>query len=658
MQPKSHFRHLVLATLVAIGTVAADDSATMLERQREAFRDAFPAAERGDWEQAARQEALLARYPLWPDLQAAYLRTRIDRPNYEAAIRSFIDKYQPLKPARALRYRLALNLARSGRHVEYLEIYDAHYSRLGQADLDCLALNAQIALDQQEGLVERARRLWLVGRSQADECDPAFAQLRSEDVLDTALYRERYEIAVAAGQFRLARYLARSIDEATLADANRWVAARERPEQFLADADNYRAEDSYRQQLAYAVKRIAYRDPPKAAEAWDGVTARLRMPDDTRNDVERHIALWAARLNDPRARRLLNALPAGAVDDEVRRWRIRTALRDGDWSAVVSGIDALPVDPRQQQQWRYWRAVARGELGATAEATLDLATLARERSYYGFLAADRLELPYAYAHDSIEPDAEILASLSKNPALVRARELFLVGLDGRGRSEWNSAVAKLNEQEARQAALLAHRWGWHSRAISTAAKTGHFDDLELRYPLPYRESFKSFAADWGIDESWAYGIARSESLFMRDIRSHAGALGLMQVLPETGRRIAREIREPYNGWDTLVDPDTNIRLGTFFLSKVYRRFDQNMALATAAYNAGPLRVEQWLPPDGAVDARIWIENIPFNETRDYVRRVLTSDAIFSWRMNGTMPRISERLAAVTAPSDPDQDPGG
>ena len=230
MQPSNRQRTLLLGMLLVIGTVAAGDDAKTLERQREAFRDAFPAAERGDWEPAKQQEALLARYVLWPDLRAAYLRTRLGEPDDEATIRAFIEKYQPLKPARILRYALALQLAKSGRHADYLELYRAHYSRLGQADLDCLALNAQIALDQHEGLIERARKLWLVGRSQADECDPAFARLRSVGVLDTTLYRERYEIAVAAQQFRLARYLARSIDETVLAEANRWVAAREGPE--------------------------------------------------------------------------------------------------------------------------------------------------------------------------------------------------------------------------------------------------------------------------------------------------------------------------------------------------------------------------------------------------------------------------------------------
>jgi len=229
---------------------------------------------------------------------------------------------------------------------------------------------------------------------------------------------------------------------------------------------------------------------------------------------------------------------------------------------------------------------------------------------------------------------------------VRARELFLVGLDGRGRSEWDAAVAGLSAEEKSQAAVLAHRWGWHSRAIATAASVGHYDDLALRYPLPFRQSFEQHATSASIPTTWALGIARSESLFMRDVRSHAGAIGLMQLMPATGRQVARQIKLAYSGLDTLTDPNHNIRLGTTYLGSMAARYDGNHVLATAAYNAGPHRVDRWLPQSGVVDARVWIENIPFNETRKYVRRVMAAETIFHWRLTGEMRRLSDRLPQV------------
>jgi soluble lytic murein transglycosylase len=175
--------------------------------------------------------------------------------------------------------------------------------------------------------------------------------------------------------------------------------------------------------------------------------------------------------------------------------------------------------------------------------------------------------------------------------------------------------------------------------------------LSIRYPLPWRSDFEQSSKVAGISHSWAYGIARSESLFMRDVRSSAGAIGVMQLMPATGRQTAREIQFPYAGRTTLTDSSSNIRLGTTYLGKMYERFDENRVLATAAYNAGPHRVKSWLPESGYLDARIWIENIPFRETRKYVRRVLTDEAIFHWRLTGQRRRISSELPRIDPQAD-------
>jgi soluble lytic murein transglycosylase len=232
--------------------------------------------------------------------------------------------------------------------------------------------------------------------------------------------------------------------------------------------------------------------------------------------------------------------------------------------------------------------------------------------------------------------------------------LFYVGQDGRGRSEWDAVVRHLSAEDKLQAAMLAHRWGWHSRAISVAASLGEYDDLSIRYPLPYQQTFEAFSSQASISSTWAYGIARSESLFMRDARSSAGAVGLMQLMPATGRDVAKEIKLPYSGLATLVDPESNIRLGTTYLGQMATRYNGNQVLATAAYNAGPHRVDRWLPEDGSIDARIWIENIPFDETRKYVKRVLAAQAIFHWRMTGKIRRLSDELLLVRAATEAQQ----
>ena len=651
MSPRMAFLKPVAGIVAALCVLlpATADAGSELDRQRELFRQVYAEAERGRWDGVdalnTEDRERLQSYLLWPDLRAAWFRAAIQKADMDE-IEAFLEQYGTLKPARELRYRYALHLAEAGLLDRYLRIYRSYYQGLGVDRLDCIALHAEIEAGDGDRIVRRGRDLWLTGYSQADECDPVFDWMRDTKVLTEDDYRARFALAVDAREFTRARWLARSLDEASLAQANHWLQAGSGPERFV-DTHGQRADnDVSRQQLAYAIERITYRDPETALRLWERLENTYAFATQTRHETRRHIALWTARDNLPGAYELLTSLPLEAQDEEVMRWRARVSLRDERWTDLLNDIAMMVTDERNSEQWRYWRAVAlaRSGNGPAAEAILE--PLAAERSYYGFLAADELGVDYAFAHDTLKADETVIESLARRADLVRARELFLVGLDGRGRSEWDAAVAGLTDDEKTQAAVLAHRWGWHSRAIATAAIVGHYDDLALRYPLPFRQSFEQGASSASIPTTWALGIARSESLFMRDVRSRAGAIGLMQLMPATGRQVAREINLAYAGLDTLTDPDHNIRLGTSYLGSMAARYDGNHVLATAAYNAGPHRVDRWLPQSTMVDARIWIENIPYNETRKYVRRVLAADTIFHWRLTGEIQRLSDRLPQV------------
>lgn len=623
----------------------------ILDSQRAAFRSVHAEVEQGNWQSVHQYEALLKDYVLWPDLRATYLRARLELTD-DAEIIAFLNQYGVLKPARELRYRYALHLAQQNRMSDYLDIYRQFYQGLEIANLDCLALQAEIILGQENRVTKRAQNLWLVGNSQADECDPVFEHLRSQDLLDRNLYTDRFNLAIASQNFTLARYLAGSIDKKYLNEANEWIKAQAQPADFIAAYIDYADTELTRKHFVFAVERLAFDDPLAANDSWHQLARRFSFSKKQLSATNRHIALWAARARLPQAEKLLSSLAADAQDIETGKWQVRARLIQRDWRGVVDSVDALPDDEAQKAEWQYWKAIALQETGRVEAATAILDALAHERSYYGFLAADAVSAPYSLTEKPVLHDPEISLAIEKRPDLIRARELFFVGLEGRGRGEWDDTVRLMNSDEKTQAALLADSWGWHSRAISTVAKAGQFDDLRVRYPLPWRNEFETHADNAGISYSWVYGIVRSESLFMPDIRSSAGAIGLMQLMPETGRRTALEIQMPWKGQATLTDSSSNIRLGIHYLHKMFYRFAENRVLATAAYNAGPLRVEAWLPETGSLDARIWIENIPFNETRDYVRRVLTDDAIFSWRMTGQQSRISNEMPLVAAAGTP------
>jgi len=647
-------KKLVGAVLAAALLIASHVHAADIDKQRQLFQSVYETVEQGDWSPveglSASDLQLLQQYVLWPDLRAIWLRANLNTVPI-ADVEAFLLQHGTLRPARELRYRQAMFFAKKGDLPNFQKIYEQFYQGQDVARLDCLSLQAEIDDGRFRRVNQRAIDLWLIGTSQVEECDPVFEYLGDNNLLGPADYRRRFDLAIATREFQLARWLAKSIDQQHVDEVTLWISAQSNPETFLNRHKPSRNGETYRRQLVYATERLTYRDPRIALHLWTKVSKQYAFSEEQQRDTERHIALWTARDNLPDGYRLLAGLPQAAQDEEVVRWRARTSLRDNEWQRLLVDISAMTADERSSEEWRYWRAVALNRSGQTAEARPGFESLSEERSYYGFLAADELGRDYALEDDRLSFSEPALQQIAGTPGIVRARELFLVGLDGRGRSEWDATVRSFSPDEKLHAAVLADRWGWHSRAIATAASLGEYDDLQIRYPLPWQQQFESFSSAASISPTWAYGIARSESLFMRDVRSSAGAIGLMQLMPKTGRQVAKEIRLPYSGLTTLTDPESNIRLGTSYLGQMAERFDGNAVLATAAYNAGPHRVDRWLPDSGSEDARIWIENIPFNETRKYVKRVLSAQAIFHWRMTGQLRRVSDELPRISA-SDP------
>ena len=647
-----------LFVLATVATPAAVGSGpAQIERQRELFRDVYETVERGDWaavdDLAGPDQQLLKQYVLWPDLRATWLRANIDSVSNED-VTAFVQHYGTLRPARELRYRHALSFVRQGDLQAYLGIYEPFYQGQDIAKLDCLALQAEIEAGRHRRVEQRALELWLIGSSQVSECDPVFDYLDDRNLLGIVEFQKRYDLAIEARNFRLAKWLARKIDPQHVDAATEWQNAQSNPGDFLKKKRERSSDETLLAQLVYATERLTYRDPELALERWSPVSGKHKFTEAQQLLTAQHIALWTARDNLPGAYKLLAKLPATAQSDEVLRWRARTSLREDRWRRLLIDIALMPEAQQDAEEWRYWRAIGAIESGQALDAMVDLESLSLERSFYGFLAADKLNKQYSLDHSALTSDEARLEALESRPEIIRARELFFVGQDSRGRSEWDAFIRHLSVEDKLQAAVLAHRWGWHSRAISAAASLGEYDDLLIRYPLPYQQTFESLSSQASISSTWAYGIARSESLFMRDVRSSAGAIGLMQLMPATGRDVAREIKFPYAGLATLVDPESNIRLGTTYLGKMAQRYDGNQVLATAAYNAGPHRVDRWLPDDDPIDARIWIENIPFNETRKYVKRVLAAQAIFHWRMTGKIKRLSDELLLVRAAAETQQ----
>jgi soluble lytic murein transglycosylase len=619
-------------------TGTADD----YKDQRELFIRAEAALSAGDKEEFERLKGQLLRYPLYGYLEFWDLRQRLDEAE-PGEVYAFLKRYAGQPIAARMRFSWLHRLGRRKDWDTYLRFYEPQRS----VTLQCYEVRARLATGKDRGAaLHDALELWLVGHSQPAACDPAFDQLYASDLITAERLWERIRLAFAEQKISLAGYLAKRLSAEDRGWVKRWQYAHRRPAATLKKDWTHQDNPLVRDILVHALSRLARHKPQQAWNHWQQLAETHDFTHDQRGRVLREIGLHAALDNDPQAPAWLAQVPESHADESIRQWRVRVALNNGDWSDALHWLDALSPGERNSETWRYWRARALDAEGADGDALTDYGRLSEERSFYGFMASDRLKRPYQMNNFRVHHDTEDLSEIEKLPGVVRARELYLAGMRRDARREWYHATRSLSKTELQLAALLAHRWGWHDRAIVTASQARYWSDLALRFPLPHRESILANARRYEVDPALIYGVIRQESAFMEDARSPVGALGLMQLMPATGKQTARALNMRYGGNDVLLQSDQNIRLGSAYFRKLLDRYNGSPVLAAAAYNAGPHRVGRWLPSEHDMEADLWMELIPYPETRRYVRRVLAYATVFEWRLQRPVTRISQRLPLV------------
>ena len=624
-----------------------DDDLWYLVEQRARFVQAEAALRKGDRARFRSLRDTLSDYPLYPYLLFADLSRRLGSAR-SAEVEAFLERHADTPLAWQLRRAWLGQLARRGDWQGYLAAYDGS----SEATLRCQWLRALIDADRADEAMPHVEALWLVGYSQPPACDPVFAAWRAGGYLTRERVWHRIELAIGAGRASLAAYLARFLDPAEQPLVDEWLRVRADPSRTATLARSAGSADIVESILVYGIERQARRDPARAAETWERLRTRFAFSASSVARVHRRIGLSYAYDHRPEALYWLNAIPESALDERAREWRILSAMNHGDWRRALDRLLEVAAEHGDlraaPERWRYWTARALEALGWHDDADSIFAELAEERSYYGFLAADRIGLDYRLNHRTLEYNDHELKLLGARPAAMRARELYSLGRSLAARREWQSFIAGMSDAELARAAKLAHDWGWHGRAIMTVARTQHIDDLEMRFPLAYHDRVLEQAEARGLDPAWMYAIVRQESAFIADARSPAGALGLMQIMPGTGRRIARSLNRPFKSRAELLDADTSLEFGSTYLRILLDELGEHPVLAAAAYNAGPHRVERWRPEDRTMPADLWIENVPFNETREYLRRVLAYTTIYEQRLGREPVRLSERLVPIPA----------
>jgi soluble lytic murein transglycosylase len=314
---------------------------------------------------------------------------------------------------------------------------------------------------------------------------------------------------------------------------------------------------------------------------------------------------------------------------------------------VRDGIAAMPDELRSQNRWRYWSARAAEQLGDKRLAEQGYAAVLPTDNWYAVLSAARLGKPFAPTLVPMGLVDKEMDALATRPAFVRAQELVRCDMEPLAIGEWRAAYAGLAQPGQVQAIGLAARWGWYLQAIAAAAKLRIFDDYDVLYPRPYDHEVRRGASLTELPPDLIYAIIRQESLYRADARSSAGALGLMQLLPETARRTAKAWDLPLKSTASLVQPPVNVPIGSAYLRSMYDRYGGQASLAMGSYNAGPGAVRRWLPESPmAMDA--WVENIPYNETRGYVQKVSWHMIVFGWLADRKPRDVSGWLGTIRA----------
>ncbi len=611
---------------------------------RAQFAKAYAALTSGQRTQAAQLIRGLEEYPLYSYYRYYDLQRKLHQAT-EDDVGQFLTAYEGSLLAARLRREWLQQLGKAGRWRAYLDAYRPQSDAIAQ----CWQVTARIETGAREGVIADGIRLWLVGKSQPRQCDPVFDFLDSEGAITDELRYARIRLALANKQPRLARYLARSLVDARLsATATAWIAAHENPQTALTQTPL--AEDSAltREVVIHAISRIARTNVDRASNAWEQVAEKYAFSAEERGKVRAIIAVAAARAEHPDQIALLAAVPREAVDNIVEKYRIREGIRLRAWKELAQWTLTDPVGDTNLLRWRYWHARALQQLGQLDAANARFRELAQQRDYYGFVSADQLGAEYRMNHHPIAPSPAETTAIAARPGIVRARELFLIDFPFKARREWAFEVDHMSPRDLEVAAHLVNQWSWFDRAILALGKAASYDDLEVRFPVQHEALIRSYAAKRGVPAAVLYAIIRTESAFMDDARSPAGALGLMQVMPATGRETARRIGTTLPSARALLDPEKNVMIGSAYLKQVLDRFDGSFSMAAAAYNAGPHRVRSWLPDSGCVPADIWVDTIPFTETRRYVRRASFYATVYQWRLEEPIERISSRLTAVNA----------
>ena len=573
----------------------------------------------------------LKEYPLYPYLQYQRLNKHLDD---ETQIKHFLEQHKSSRYADKLKRKWLSHLAKHKQWPLFLQ----YYSKTSNASMNCYYHIAQFHTGDKQAALEGAKKLWTVGYSQPSKCDPLFKQLKQSDLFTQDLLWQRFDAALRNNKVKLATYVKTLMADKYHSTAQLWLNLHRNPSRHMQKLLSREKTAQSPLMFNHAINRLASKDLTAAIKIWDANKQQFKAENSpanklARDKIERRLAFKLAYKKDSAAYERFSQLDV--TDNSSRTWRVRVALLEQNWQNVITAIQDLSEDEKEEERWLYWLSRAYLETGKIIQADSLLTDLANNRSFYGYLAADRVNSMYQLSDNPVDVSEADISALKNSKEFLVAFELKMLDRKNQAKLQWWHAARPLNKKQILVAAKLAQQWQWDEIAIFTIAKAKYWDDIEVRFPLSYTDKILENSVQHKLNPVIIYGLIRRESAFNEKAHSPTGARGLMQIMPRTGRDIARNLKERWRGNNSLYNPVTNLKYGSYYYQKLLTQFDGNYALALAAYNAGPHRVKKWLPETEALPADIWIETIPFHETREYVIAVLAYALIYQQRVQSS-----------------------
>lgn len=566
-------------------------------------------------------------YPLQPYLDQRRLIDTM-RLTSTGEIAKFLEKYEHTPLDWPLRKKWLTYLAKKKKESLFLSFYQ----QTSNVKLTCQ--NLTFSLNQgteKEEVLPQVTSLWLTGKSLDKACDPIIAEWAESGYRTKEIVWQRLGLAADGGKHTLIPYLTSLLPKEEQYLGRLWHEVRRDPATIVRKNKFVNYSDKESEVYTYGVKRLIWRDPNTALKSYKKVEKKFKFSVTQQKEITEAFSIALASKNHVKAKEWLEKLDPISVDSNIIQWQLATVLKEQDWLSVLTELDSMPDNYKAKLQWQYWQAralIATNELERGQEV---MAQLSSKRHYYGFLAASYLDTAVSLQDNPLNITKAEKNAVLLYPSSKRAFEFYHLGRFIEARREWRYWLSQLDDRQKLTAAKIANENGWYDRSIFTLSKVGYLNDVSLRFPKAFDEKINEHAKDHSINPAWAFAIARRESSFMTDANSPVGAKGLMQLMPGTAKQLKRgRVSTKY-----LYTPDNNIQLGTKYLRKLLDKNNGNQILATASYNAGPYRVKRWIKNSDVMPADIWIETIPYKETRNYVKSVLAYQEIYQHKPGET-----------------------